>query len=108
MKSHGRRSEVRLRSGGNRARESSPLERDSHPVASLPDDPAREFQPVVPHDQCESSFDRNGADRLREFDRRAGGGKVAHRARVFITAVFRYGRFVDLVSCGNSGFDHLQ
>jgi hypothetical protein len=84
------------------------LERDSHLVTPLPHDTAWESQSVVRYVEREASFDRNNADEVGKLDRRAGGGKIAHGAWVFVTAVLGDGRLVNGVPWSNPGFDHVK
>ena len=76
------------------------IEGNAHPVVSLPDDVTRQFKPVIRHNQIERVCDRNDLSRVGKLDRRAGGRKVAHRARVYVTAVLSDGSLINFVTWG--------
>jgi len=84
------------------------LERNPHAIIPLPDDTARKLQSIIGQDQREGPLDGDRADGLRELDRRAGRGQVAHRARIFVAAVLRKSRLLNLVPRGNPGFGHVN
>src|SRR5690349_20783910 len=76
----------------------------SHSVIPPPDDAARQFQPIVRHNQIETSFDGNHPLVIRKLNSCSGGRKITDRTGVFVTTVFGNGRFVALVACGDPAF----
>ena len=73
------------------------LERDTHPVASLPDDLAPQLQPIIWHEQVEGLCNWNDLDHVGKFDGCAGTGKVANRD----AAVLSDGSLTNFETTGN-------
>jgi len=82
------------------------IEANSEPVVSFPDDPACQLQTIILHDQVEALCERQSIDRVGKLDGRADSGNVAHRAWIFVAAVFGDGSLIYPVARGDPGFNH--
>lgn len=67
------------------------VESNTHPVVSLPDDAAGQFQPIIFQDQIKRFRKWKKAHQVGKLNRGTGSGKIAHGAWVIVAAVLSNG-----------------